>query len=427
MPADLFRALAAGGGGPAALEVLRRVQHSKHALLLRGVLTAAVGHPQAALARGGYELLAAAERRDRGAVADVVCHPWVGAWAQRTLLALREQTPYDDAAPGVLATIAAAAAIRTGLPAEIEVPAIGDTVALPSLGTAEVPDVTVATVRSAPDRAEVTADSVRVRIPVRSGEGSSGWRPLRRLTCGICEGAEFEPLLDDASPFRMPAAPHLARLDDPGGWISPFRDAWKLLSRHHPAFATEVAALVRVVVPLAAPEDGLVSSSSPETFGAIAISEPEDACTLALTLVHETQHVKLSALLDIIQLTLPDNGTRYYAPWREDPRPVSGLLQGAYAYLVVTAFWRRQRRLSSQAQADIEFARWREAASLATGTLLGSGRLTVDGQRFVRIMEATLRTWQSEQLPLDARTSARERNDRHRALWETAHGPVRHS
>lgn len=424
MPAGLFRAMAAGGGGPVALEILKRAQHSKHALLLRGVLMAANGHPQAALARRGYELLAEAERCDPGVVTDVICHPSVGAWAQRTLLALRGQTPDDNAAPGGLAAVAAAAAIRTALLAEIDVPAIDGTVALPSLGTAEMPGVTVATVRSAADCADVTAGGVRVRIPTRSGEDSSGWRPMRRLTCRLYEGAEFELLIDDASPFRMPAAPHLARLDDPGRWIPPFRDAWDLLSRHHQALAAEVGALVRVVVPLAAPESGLVSSSSPETFGAIALSEPKDGCTLAVTLVHEVQHVKLSALLDLVPLTLSDDGTRCYAPWREDPRPVSGLLQGAYAYLGVTAFWRRQRRLCSQAQADIEFARWREAVAIGTGSLLASGRLTIDGQRFVRIMETTLRTWQSEQVPPATRAIARELNARHRARWEATHGPV---
>jgi HEXXH motif-containing protein len=46
--------------------------------------------------------------------------------------------------------------------------------------------------------------------------------------------------------------------------------------------------------------------------------------------VHEVQHLKLAALLDIVTLTMPGEHDRYYAPWRDDPRPLSGLLQGTY-------------------------------------------------------------------------------------------------
>jgi HEXXH motif-containing protein len=73
-----------------------------------------------------------------------------------------------------------------------------------------------------------------------------------------------------------------------------------------------------------------------------AMSARPDRYTCVPTLVHEIQHLKLRALLDLITLTLPDDGSRYYAPWRPDPRPVSGLLQGAYAFLAVSVFWRRQ-------------------------------------------------------------------------------------
>ncbi len=102
--------------------------------------------------------------------------------------------------------------------------------------------------------------------------------------------------------------------------------------------AQAVAQLVRVIVPLERPSEGERSSSSPETFGAIALSRPRNATSLAVTLIHELQHLKLSAVIDLVMLTRPDDGRRYYAPWRDDPRPVSGLLQGAYAYLGISGF-----------------------------------------------------------------------------------------
>lgn len=60
-------------------------------------------------------------------------------------------------------------------------------------------------------------------------------------------------------------------------------------------------------------------------------------------MAHELQQLKRSALLDVAALTEPDD-RRCYAPWRDDPRPVSGLLQGAYAFLGVSSFRRTRRR-----------------------------------------------------------------------------------
>src|SRR5581483_10387130 len=135
---------------------------------------------------------------------------------------------------------------------------------------------------------------------------------------------------------------------------------------------------------------GHVSSSSPETFGTVAMSRQPDRYTCAVTLVHEVQHLKLSALLDLVPLTLPDDGQRYYAPWRTDPRPASSLLQGAYAFLGVSGFWRRLRQAAAQTavrqRADAEFARWRAAAAQTVTTLRSTGRLTAAGQDFTAEM-----------------------------------------
>lgn len=421
MPPELFTAVAAGGSGPAAVEILKRAQHSKHALLLLGVAVTAEtsGHQQRALARRGYDLLTAVQGRDPGTVASVLRHPSVGAWAHRTLVALRGGEAMTGAQPGGLAAVAAAAAIRAGLPAEIDVPVSGGIVMLPSVGAAGPVEAEVATIRITGDGTEVTADARRIDIPGRYRDRAVRWHPLRPLRAGA-----LQVLVDDVDPFRMPAAPNLATAVHPDHWSGVFGSAWTLLERHHPAVAREVAGLVTVIVPLARPPRGLVSSSSPETFGAIAMSEPTDACMLASTLAHEVQHVKLSALLDLVPLTRPDDGRRFYAPWREDPRPISGLLQGAYAYLGVSGFWRRQRELRHELDAQVEFARWREAAALAADVLQSSGQLTDAGGDFVQAMAATLETWRAEPVPEAARHRASKESEQHMARWEARYGPI---
>lgn len=412
LPATAFDALSSDG--TELIGLLRRSQYSKHALLLRGI---------GERAPAAYGLLARAQRKDPDAVSAVVRYPSVGAWAYRTTLAYRGGPRIPGASVGWLGNIAAAAAIRAELPAEITVPVSDGQVVLPSLGVADAPEASTATVQITSAGTHVRSASRHVTIPRGCREAAVGWRPLRPVLPATEDMAGI--VVDDVDPFRMPAVPHMVAVPDLDKWRPAFADAWELLRLHHPTVAAEVAAVVSAVIPLASPAHGQVSSSSPEAFGAAAMSEPVDARTLAVTLAHEVQHMKLSAVLDLVSLTRPDDGSRYYAPWRDDPRPAGGLLQGTYAHLGVARFWRRQRsvEVTPDSVAHAEFARWRDAALLGCATLLGSGQLTEDGERFVRLMAATLRPWRDEPVPEPARRLAAEKNERHRTRWEGQHGP----
>lgn len=414
LPWSQFTELARGGGGKDAIQRLVAAQRSKHVILVRGVAEMARrgDNPDRAIAVAGYELLARVQHENHAAADKVISHPSVGAWALRTL---RGDHSVPGARPDGLAAVAAAAAIRAGLDAEIEVPVRGDSVMLPSLGAADAHDAT-AIVHTA--SAEIRSRGLRVV----ASPGTPGWREVRNAQAGT-----LDVLIDDLDPFRMPATdgepterlapPRLIEL------ASLLRDTWKVLS---PASAAEIAEIVRVIVPYKAPGSGHVSTSSPESFGTIAMSRQPDKYTCAETLVHETQHLKLCALLDLVTLTIPDDGQRYYAPWRTDPRPASSLLQGAYAFLGVSGFWREQRQTSPELlvrrRAQAEFARWREGAALVVDTLRGSGQLTAAGQDFAGEMAQVLEAWRREPIPGDALNLARRQADRHLAQWYADNG-----
>jgi uncharacterized protein len=409
MSREMFTTLARGTGGPAAVGHLADAQHSKHLILLRGVLDAA--GPDDHLATAGYRLLAEIQRREPAAAEAVIRHPAVGAWALRVLQGDRA---LRAAKPAGLSSVAAAAAIRAGVAAEIEVPVTDGYVTLPSLG-ATVAAGTTAVVRTSP--AEVRLADARVAVD----DADPRWSGLRPIRTG-----SLNVLVDDLDPFRMPAAQDLApRLTaaEMAEMDNTLRRAWPVLD---PATASEIATAVRVIVPLTAPTAGHVSSSSPETFGAVAMSRQPDPYTCAATLVHEAQHLKLSALLDLVPLALPDDGTRYYAPWRPDPRPVSGLLQGTYAFFGVSEFWRRRRLDVTSAEvryrAETEFARWRAAVARTTTTLLACGGLTTAGHIFVRQMGQVLDAWRCEVVPDEVTANARREAAEHLARWEADNG-----
>ena len=432
LSADQFAALARGGGDRDAIGQLVAAQRSKHLILLSKVaeLARRGDHPDDALGVAGWQLLAEVQRQDPAAAAEVIGYPSVGAWALhviRSSAPAAGTAPADTASavsaalPGVrpagLAAIAAAAAIRAGVDAEIEVPVLGAGILLPSLGTAEAVGGTAVV---AAKEAEVRSGNLRVRA--RPGE--PGWRELRRATAG-----RLSVLVDDLDPFRMPTPD-----GGPTGRLTPsqltelrdtLRAAWPVLS---PASAAEIAAIVRVIVPYRPPESGHfhISVSSPQVFGTVAMSRQPDKYTCAETLVHETQHLKLCALLDLVTLTRPDDGQRYYAPWRPDPRPTSGLLQGAYAFLGVSGFWREQRQAAPERgirqRAHVEFARWRDGAATAAATLLSSGQLTSVGETFVETMAEVLDEWRREPVPGEALAVARRESDRHLARWQANNG-----
>ena len=301
-----------------------------------------------------------------GGLEAVISYPSVGAWALHTL---RGDQEGPGAVPGRLSAVAAAAAIRAGLPAQIEVPVTGGRVVLPALGAAAANGHT-ALVRTSPP--EVCS--------ARPAGGGGPGRP--RLARAARDPGRLaprsrrrpRPVPDARRPGSRPAPVRGARRTS---WTRAIQHGWHLLASDHRAVAAEVAAALSVIVPLSPSGHGQLSSSSPETFRAIAMSRPPDPHTCAVTFSHEVQHLKLGALLHIVSLTRPDDGRRYYAPWRADPRPVAGLLQGAYAYLGVTGFWRTQRRLAdgpAQLRADGEFALWRAGTARVIDTLLSSQR-----------------------------------------------------
>jgi uncharacterized protein len=147
---------------------------------------------------------------------------------------------------------------------------------------------------------------------------------------------------------------------------------------------------------------------------------PLDADILALLMIHEFQHVKLGAILDLFELCDHSDRRLFYAPWRPDPRPLEALLQGTYAHIAVTDFWRVRRHYLSGPEAETaaaEFALWRMHTAEAIETLAASGSLTPIGVRFAEGMRATVTSWLDEPVPVGAAGAARKRAEETRRAW----------
>ncbi|SDR27992.1 FxsB family cyclophane-forming radical SAM/SPASM peptide maturase [Thermostaphylospora chromogena] len=340
-----------------------------------------------------WDLLVTLDQRHRDAVRRVLTHPYIRAWAVNAV----------DAHPRYLGNIAVAAAAHAGVEAEAPVEVIDGAVHLPTLGTLRVgPDI----------------DRLRVRggEPVTEGE----WRPLRRLTAG-----DFSVVLEDADPFRdcygLPPAPSLPD-DEVARWQRAFDDAWKLIESDFSRYAPALRAGLSVVMPLEPAASGKdISAAARHAFGAVAIALPADPAVLALLLLHEFQHVKMGAVLDILDLYDESDERLFYAPWRNDLRPLEGLLQGAYAHIAVTDFWRVRRYVDPE-RGDVQFARWRSDTAAAVETLAESGSMTQIGKIFVAGMRETITPWLAEPVPPEAVAIAARQAREHRAAVERGNG-----
>lgn len=428
LSADAFAALASGAGDAEIVGNLRDAQLSKHLMLLHLVAEAAdKAGPAATAFRAGFRLLTELQAVDPGGVAWLVGLPHIGSWTHDCLACLDEGSLPDF---DYLAYAAAAAAVRIGVPFELDVPVRDGCVLLPGLGSLLVTD-RCEWIRLRSDGQRLRAGE-RIDLPSAAlipDDGSGGevahWRgtPLIRA---VADGRAWQVLLEfcdrHLDRFALPMLPAMTAAEVTN-WRHRIQAGWEVLVRHHGWAAEAIAAGVPVIVPLAARGD-LDSATSPAAFGAIATSLPPSAVSMAETLVHEFQHTKLSGLMDMLPLIEP-GGQKAYAPWREDPRPLGGLLQGTYAFAGIVCFWNAQRRVETEPddilRADVLYERWRLTIEPAASSLLGSGLLTATGARFVTRLGEQGRALQAEPLPAAAREIAREVALDNWLTWQLRH------
>lgn len=387
-----FDQLASGFGDAAAVEELAQAQASINRALL-----AAAGQALAARsteAAQAWELLGRLDETHPAAVAKSVAHSFFRAWAFRAA---------DDPAatdPATFAGYVLAASSHAGLAARLPVPADTAVVYLPGIGVIETAEGEAALGVGGRPRGYV-AESRHL------GGGEGGPRVL------------LEDLDEQRDAFQLPSAGRLPD-DEFARWSADYADAWLLVKKQYGEYAGGLEAGLHTIVPLTASPDGHVASGTARAaFGALGLALPAGSDVLALLIIHEFQHVKLGALLDLFDLYDRSDTRLYYAPWREDPRPLEALLQGVYAHVAVVDFWRR-RAEPDDIKAQMYFARWRAQTWEALGRLATCGSLTELGMGLVRRLQATMTPWLEIPVTAAARAAASREGDAHRAAFATA-------
>ncbi|GAA4945200.1 HEXXH motif domain-containing protein [Actinoplanes utahensis] len=430
IPVAQLAELNAGGGSVSAIRTLWAGQRSRRILLLDAVLRAAAGDP----ARMGPLPPVDEAWTIIGAVdpGDLLLHPQVGSWAAYVVRRSRNRATSE--APfwidvGTLHTIALILAARAGISWRTRVPARDGRVMLPALGMASFPGLRRwDTVEAGCEDGVIhlRAGGRDLLVPDGPAPESPGWWPLRRIRSG--DEPRLSVFLDDIDPFRELADPVAPERLDAGAvsrWTDLLDGAWSVLCRDHPATAEALAAGVVSLVPLPDDRTGITrSASTGEAFGSVMISPPSDEVDLAVSLVHEFQHIKLGGLIHLTALTTGPAPPVRYAPWRDDPRPLPGLVQGVYAFFGIADFW-RVRRLHTEGRrrtvADFAFRYARDQVETALRELSAADGLTEAGRRLVDGLAKTVESWPDEQADPVAATVAARLCTVHRLEWRIRH------
>ena len=416
IPRASLEQLGRGHGDPAAVDQLKAGQRGLRRVLLGAVYHAA---PADLSARRAWNTLTRADRSARAELGLVLGHPYMRTRAAHLLA----RTAAPDSGRGeptgtasavqvgalqrdVLVTLAAATAVRAGLPMDLRHRISSRDLYLPTLGRIVLPATgTAREIVLTSSGASMTFDAGGGAVVVLgtgadcgkaevSGVGVRWERTPRRTVEGIDISLLDDDPYRDVYPHR---APPLASAADATGWWALLEPALALIRADYPAYWPGVAGVLTAVTPLVHRDSRTqVSATSRDAFGVIGLAAPPDPETLALLILHEIQHAKLGAVLDLVDLYDEEDDRLYRVPWREDPRPLEGLLQGTYAHLAVADFWRvRGGRTSGKQRlaAQRQYLYWRRATQQGTETLLRSGSLSQTGTEFTRHLRSTMAGW----------------------------------
>ncbi|WP_410582864.1 HEXXH motif domain-containing protein [Amycolatopsis sp. lyj-108] len=429
-----FDALARLDGDEDMARRLRRAERSRRKLLIHSLLTEATKIPDHSgplpPLDSAWELLARAEARAPRSVNRMLTNPYTGSWAGYTTRLLRNGI--DGVGPlwmhlGHAHAIAAAAAIRAELDFETVVPAWHGDVMLPSLGLARFPGegtFTSAVVRGVNGRYSVSSADATVHLPDMPEADAAGWWGIRRVRSQV--GAHrFSLRLDDLDPYRglyEPIPPERLPGKDLADWQRLIDEACRLVATHLPGLARVMPVGLASLVPKPQVLFRNPSASTGEAFGSAVLGLPTDGASLAETLIHEFQHIVLGGLLHLVELYEPDPRERIYVAWRDDPRPLSGALQGVYAFFGVAAFWRALARAGQNPRrSEFEFAYWRAQTWRTLQVLRADATLTDAGRRFLDNIADCLGPWQDEPVSTEASELATAVRRDHLAGWGARH------
>jgi len=280
----------------------------------------------------------------------------------------------------------------------------------------------------------------RARLPLAlpgtsiqlTGEGSvriKGYRPGAllianeegtRFTLRLHSGAEAggvhvieDPQLDcganrirlSSAPFNLPGFEFAAQvLPSDAAYhrrhLPLLRAAFEHVARHHPETYAQMGASLRVIGLKPYGRGDFTNMTHSDLPGAFVLSVVENPWELADTIIHEFHHNRLFFIEeDSPFFADPDQDAasdeQYYSPWRDDLRPLTGVLHAVYVHLPVCDYWASVLQTSGversvRACALDRLTRYPRQIAVGLQQLRRFGRVTEAGHALLEQLEQRL-------------------------------------
>jgi hypothetical protein len=126
--------------------------------------------------------------------------------------------------------------------------------------------------------------------------------------------------------------------------LTKLKSAMAVIDLIKPAYSC-VTKLVRSVQVLKQEDAEIdVSYSHPVIPFSIFVSVCQDNTApsnlrVAESMLHESMHLKLTLIENVIQLVKPNTGNVYFSPWRDEKRPAQGILHGLFVFRAILDFY----------------------------------------------------------------------------------------
>jgi HEXXH motif-containing protein len=197
--------------------------------------------------------------------------------------------------------------------------------------------------------------------------------------------------MDEAHPDKEGNALSLGGRDE-SAWIASLADAVHRAAQYLPAFADELALGLSQIVPVGYHDQRHLSASYREAIGTVYMTLHPDPMTMTEALLHEFQHNKLNAALDLGPFLENAFDELVVSPVRPDPRPLHGVLLAVHAFLPIAELYLRMREAGDPLAASPRFAaRFADIVQInhdGLATVLTHARPTAAGARMIAEMTA---------------------------------------
>jgi HEXXH motif-containing protein len=311
-----------------------------------------------------------------GALASVLRGPTVGG----LLRCLRRRAPELEFAAGVaelLATIYTDLAVAGALPKPILQRLLPTRiVSLPARRVIEIPPGT--------ERAEFRNGALVLQLADGTPrelqlERHAGPPSFHRITDSlVLAGVDNNPLaMSEAHPDKAGN-----RLDLGGRpaseWVETLARALELIGRYMPELRAEIDLYLHQIVPVGYDAHTHLSASYQEVIGTIYMTLHPQLMTMVEAVIHEFQHNKLHAQLELDPLLHNAFSPLYTSPVRPDPRPLQGVLLAVHAFFPVARLYQLMRAANHEGTSHPDFQR--RYAEIIKGNHEGATVLLEHGQ-----------------------------------------------